>query len=166
MLATESWIRGEPFLVMNGDNLYPAEVLAQLAVLGGPGLPGFDRAALVRTGNIPEARLRAFALIEHDDRGYLTRIVEKPDRAEIERAGPHARESMNCWRLDAGIFPACRDVPRSRRGEFELPEAVGLAVERGGRFHVVPVAGGVLDLSERADAAEVTRHLHGLNPHP
>jgi len=166
VLATEPWTRGEPFLVMNGDNLYPADVLAQLAALAGPGLPGFDREALVRTGNIPETRLRAFALIEHDDDGYLTRIVEKPDPAEIERAGPGARVSMNCWRFDAGIFPACRDVPRSRRGEFELPQAVGLAVERGGRFEVIPVSGGVLDLSERADAAEVARRLHGMNPRP
>ena len=35
---------------------------------------------------------------------------------------------MNCWRFDARIFDACRDVPRSARGELELPEAVGLAV--------------------------------------
>ena len=66
---------------------------------------------------------------------------------------------MNCWRFDARIFDACRDVPRSARGEFELPEAVGLAVERGVRFRAVPARGPVLDLSRRADATDVARRL-------
>jgi glucose-1-phosphate thymidylyltransferase len=73
---------------------------------------------------------------------------------------------MNCWRFDARIFDACRDVPRSARGEHELPEAVGLAVRRGVRFRAVPAAGPVLDLSRRADAADVERRLAGVEPRP
>ena len=48
---------------------------------------------------------------------------------------------MNVWRFDARIFAACRDVPRSVRGEFELPEAVmvkGMVAE-GALFGPVPV---------------------------
>jgi hypothetical protein len=45
-----------------------------------------------------------------------------------------------------------------------LPEAVGLAVRRGVRFKVLRAAGGVLDLSKRADAAEVARRLSGIVP--
>jgi glucose-1-phosphate thymidylyltransferase len=74
--------------------------------------------------------------------------------------------SMNCWRFDSRIFEACRDVPRSPRGEYELPVAVQLAVEQGGRFKVVPAAGPVLDLSQRADAVEVSRRLAGVMPRP
>jgi glucose-1-phosphate thymidylyltransferase len=74
--------------------------------------------------------------------------------------------SMNCWRFDARIFEACRDVPRSARGELELPEAVGLAVRRGVRFRAVPARGPVLDLSRRADAADVERRLAGTVPSP
>ena len=66
---------------------------------------------------------------------------------------------MNCWRFDARIFAACRDVARSPRGEFELPEAVGLAVRRGMPFRVLRASGGVLDLSKRGDAVEVSRRL-------
>ena len=62
---------------------------------------------------------------------------------------------MNCWRFDARIFQACGDVPRSVRGEYELPEAVGLAIARGMRIRAVPAAGPVLDLSRRADAIDV-----------
>ena len=74
--------------------------------------------------------------------------------------------SMNCWHFDARIFAACRDVPRSVRGEFELPEAVGLAIARGVRFRALAARGAVLDLSRRADAAEVERRLTGIVPNP
>ena len=73
---------------------------------------------------------------------------------------------MNCWRFDARIFDACRDVPKSARGEYEIPEAVGLAAARGMKFKAVPARGPVLDLSRRADAADVSRRLAGVVPCP
>ena len=51
---------------MNGDNLYPADVLRDLAVLDEPGLPAFRRDDLVRSSNIPDERVASFALIERD----------------------------------------------------------------------------------------------------
>ena len=54
VLAAEQWTQGEPFLVMNGDNLYPADVLRDLAALDEPGLPGFRRDELVASSNIPD----------------------------------------------------------------------------------------------------------------
>lgn len=159
--SAESWTAGDPFLAMNGDNLYPMEALATLATLEEPGLPAFDRDDLVRTGNIPEERIRSFALIDIDDDGYLRGIVEKPPAIPGS-----ASVSMNCWRFDARIFDACRDVPKSARGEQEIPEAVGLAVSRGIRFKAFPARGPVLDLSRRADTAEVARRLAGIVPRP
>jgi glucose-1-phosphate thymidylyltransferase len=73
---------------------------------------------------------------------------------------------MNCWRFDAGIFRFCREIPRSARNEFELPEAVGLAVRHGLRFKTVAARGPVLDLSRRSDTAEVERRLSGVVPRP
>lgn len=166
VLWTEPWTGGTPFLVVNADNLYPADVLRALAALDEPGLPAFDADDLVRTSNIEPDRVRAFALIETDSSGYLRRIVEKPGPAEFARPGGSVRVSMNCWRFDHGIFGPCRDVPRSPRGEFELPVAVGLAVARGMRLKVIEGRGPVLDLSRRADAAEVARRLAGIAPQP
>jgi glucose-1-phosphate thymidylyltransferase len=97
-----------------------------------------------------------------DAAGYLTGIVEKP---AIERQ-PDALISMNCWRFDSRIFQVCRDVPRSTRGEFELPEAVGLAVRRGMKLRALEARGPVLDLSRRADAATLSAHLQGIDPRP
>jgi glucose-1-phosphate thymidylyltransferase len=163
VLCAETWVQDEAFLVMNGDNLYPVEVIRRLASSAEPALPGFDRDELVSSGNIEASRVSAFALIELDDRGYLARIVEKPQPGDVI---PHALVSMNCWRFDRRIFDACREVPRSPRGEYELPLAVGVAVRNGVRFKVLPARGPVLDLSQRADAAEVSRRLSGVLPHP
>ena len=38
VLAAERWIGDDPFLVMNGDNLYPVRDVSALRDLGEPGL--------------------------------------------------------------------------------------------------------------------------------
>lgn len=164
VLAAEAAVGTAPFLVLNADNLYPIDVLKALVRLEGPGLPSFDRQALVDESDFPESRVAQFALLEVDDRGELRGIREKPSPAELDAAGPHAPISMNVWRLDQRIFQPCRDVARSARGEYELPEAVGLAVARGVPFQVIPARGAVLDLSRRADIAHVNARLSGQEP--
>jgi dTDP-glucose pyrophosphorylase len=178
--AVERWTGGAAFLAMNADNLYPVPALQALVALDEPGLPAFDAEDLVRTSNIPAERIYSFASIEADGDSYLTGIVEKPDlppQADLPpEGGSHSalrvasgfsrKISMNLWRFDAQIFQACRDVPRSARGEFELPEAVGLASRRGVRFKAIPARGPVLDLSRRADTVDVERRLAGLAPQP
>ena len=164
--AAQPFAGRDPFLVLNSDNLYPAAVLRSLAALTEPGLPGYRRDALVRDSGFPPERVNAFAAIEVDEHWYLQRIVEKPGAAYYETAGPDALISMNVWRFDQRIFDACRDVPRSARGEFELPEAVGLAAARGVKFRVVPAAGPVLDLSRRSDVALVSARLAGQEARP
>jgi dTDP-glucose pyrophosphorylase len=157
VVCAEDWTGGRPFLVLNADNFYPVEVLARLARADGPSAPGFEAKSLA----LPSARLGAFALIEQDDRGCLSAIVEKPGEAAVVAAGSGACISMNVWRFDARIFDACREVPVSARGERELPQAVGLAVSRGLCIRVFPARGPVLDLSRRDDIAEVARRLEG-----
>lgn len=154
VVCAQDFCGGEPFLVLNSDNIYPVEVLQALADLEEPGLAVFTRDALVRDSNIRADRIRAFALLQIDNGGYLERIVEKPQH-DVDT--PYV--SMNLWRFDSRIFDACRDVPRSTRGEYELPEAVGLAVSRGARFKGVSAKGTVLDLSTRGDAADLERRL-------
>ena len=164
--AAQQFAGRDPFLVLNSDNLYSPQVLRALVDLDGPGLPGYEREALVQESGFPAERVISFAAIEVDGNGFLTRIIEKPGREYFDAAGPHALISMNVWRFDETIFDACRDVPISKRGEYELPEAVGLAVARGVKFRVVPAAGAVLDLSRRSDVALVSDRLAGQEPRP
>jgi glucose-1-phosphate thymidylyltransferase len=164
--CAQSHTGSDPFLVLNSDNLYSAAVLRALVALPGPGLPAYERDALVHESGFPPERVTGFAAIEVDRDGYLTRIVEKPGLEYYETAGPRALISMNVWRFDAQIFDACRDVPLSSRGEYELPEAVGLAITRGARFRVVPAAGAVLDLSRRSDVPLVNARLARVEARP
>jgi glucose-1-phosphate thymidylyltransferase len=166
MLAAEEWCGHDPFLTVNSDNLYPVEVLRTLVEIHEPALPAFRRGQLVRSGNIRDEQVKSFAIVEVDAEGYLTRIVEKPPPDVVARAGEAALLSMNCWRFDSRIFQPCRDVPLSARGEYELPQAVMLAVERGVRFRTIPSNGPVLDLSRRADAADMARRLSHITPNP
>ncbi|MGB7226190.1 MAG: nucleotidyltransferase family protein [Candidatus Acidiferrales bacterium] len=164
LLAAESFTAVESFLVLNSDNYYPVEVFSTLRTLGEPGLPAFEREALVRDSNIPRERIRGYALLKISPSGYLECIVEKPDEMPVAAAsGEEVFISMNCWRFAPEIFRACREVPRSSRGEFELPEAVQLGLASLGlRFKAIPFHAGVLDLSYRGDIAEVAKRLAGV----
>jgi glucose-1-phosphate thymidylyltransferase len=167
VLAAEAFTTGEPFLVLNGDNYYPIEVLRALHGLRGQGLPAFRRSTLVRLGNMEAARVASYAALDLAPDGTVNDIVEKPDASALARFGDDFYVSMNCWRLERPIFDACRSTPPSPRGELELPNAVRLAITSlGQRFTAVPVEAGVLDLSQRADIAEVERRLAHINPRP
>lgn len=152
------WAGSRPFIVLNADNLYPADVLRRLVNGTHPALPGFERDSL----GLPGERLGTFALLDTAPDGSLVTIREKPGPEAVEAAGPRALISMNAWRFDDRIFDACRDVPLSARGERELPQAVGLAVASGVRFEVFPARGTVLDLSKREDIPAVARDLEGM----
>jgi dTDP-glucose pyrophosphorylase len=157
VLAGETWCGDDPFIVLNSDNLYPADVLTRLRDAAGPAVPGFERDSM----GLSIDRLGAYALVETAPAGCLARVREKPGAEALEAAGPAALISANVWRFDSRIFDACRDVPVSARGEKELPQAVDLAARRGVCFDVIPVRGAVLDLSRREDVAEVARRLDG-----
>ncbi len=164
MLAAGPIVGDRPFLVVNGDNLYPPAALAALVDLDGCGLAAFPRASLAHDSGFDLARIARFATVTADADGWLTGICEKPPVEDVARTAPDALISMNLWRFDASIFAACRDVPPSPRGEYELPLAVRLAVAQGARLRVLAARGAVLDLTSRADIAGVSRSLGGLEP--
>ena len=171
VLAAEAFAGDAPFLVLNADNYYPADVLRALVSLDGPGLPAFRRSTLIAQGNIDAERVRSYALLTIGADGMLQDIVEKPDAEAfarfVELRGDQARVSMNCWRFGPSIFDACRGIEPSPRGELELPNAVRYSVRvLGERFRALPVDAGVLDLSRREDIAEVERRLAGIDARP
>lgn len=159
VLAATDFIADDQFLVMNSDNYYPTEVLQGLQDLGQPGAVLFEAAALIANSNIPEDRLRAFAACVVDRDGFLTDIIEKGAASDFEG---NKLISMNCWRFAPDILAACRDVPLSPRGEYELPQAVRLAVQRGTKLKTAVSHAGVLDLSRRSDIAAVAERLKNV----
>jgi glucose-1-phosphate thymidylyltransferase len=160
--AAEAFAGADQFLVINSDNYYPASVLDAVRRLGGPGLAGFEREALVREGNIDDDRVRRYAVLDVDAEGRLAGIIEKPDARSWARTAPSALISMNCWRFGHAIFEAARRIAPSPRGEYELADAVIDAMRHGETFRVVPARAGVLDLSMRGDIPSVARRLAGV----
>jgi glucose-1-phosphate thymidylyltransferase len=161
VLASEEFARAGEFLVINSDNFYPAEVLRNIQELGCPGTVLFEARHLIQVSKIPEERIRAFAYCLVDGNRFLADIVEKPENpSELGENGKLI--SMNCRRFDSAIFPACRDVERSARGEYELPQAVRLAIRCGSRFKVAISQAAVLDLSRRSDIATVADQLKNV----
>lgn len=164
--AAASWIGERPFVVLNADNLYGVPALAALRAASGPALPVYERDDLVQSSGIPPERVGSFALLEVTPDGHLADIVEKPGSEAVEAAGPHALISMNCWRGDGAVLQACRDVPVSLRGEYELPSAIRLAIARGTRIQAIPAQGPVLDLSRQEDVPFVVAQLRQVEVHP
>jgi glucose-1-phosphate thymidylyltransferase len=167
LLAAEAFASAPPgYLVMNADNYYPVEELRRLRELDGPGTVLFEPEALVRESNIPAERIRAFALGAVTSDGYLARLIEKPNDADVKALGADALVSMNFWRLTAEFLDNCRRVQPSPRGELELPNAVRDAVAEGMRIRILRGTSGVLDLSRRDDIASVAERLRGVVAEP
>ena len=159
VLSAEDFVGDDNFAVLNSDNFYPREALDALHESAEPVIIGFDRDVLVKRGNVPAERIARFGALDVDSDGYLRRILVSPTD-EMLRSGKPIYSSMNCFLLTKEIFRACRDVPLSARGEYELPQAVHLAIERGEmRFRVVKVSAPVLDMSSRGDIARVAEFL-------
>ncbi len=164
VLAAEEFAADEHFLLINSDNYYPVSALLALRKLSESGAVLFEREALLRESNIPPERIRSFAVCVVGADGYLQSIVEKPDEATLKAAASTSLVSMNCWRFSRSIFRACRAIPISSRGEFELPQAVQYSIQQlGERFRVVPCEEGVLDLSTRADIGVVAERLRDVD---
>ncbi len=160
--AAEAFAAGDDFLVVNSDNYYPVEALRALRQASGAAAAVFDWQSLLEGGNLTEERLRRFAVARIDDRGFLRGLIEKPDEATWQSLPRPLWISMNCWRLTAAIFAACRAIGPSPRGELELPAAVHHAIDVLGQpFRAVTVRGPVLDLTARDDIAAVAARLAG-----
>jgi len=160
--AAEAFADGEPVVVLNSDNYYPAEALTALRAAAGPAVALFDRQSMLRGSNIAEERLRQFAVAEVDGQGFLARILEKPDAALLASLPQPILLGMNCWRFGPAIFTACRAIGPSARGELELPDAVQYAKDMlGEQFRALTIHAPVLDLSNRRDIAAVAERLSG-----
>ncbi len=160
VLAAEEFTGGEPFVVINSDNYYPVEAFAALRGTPAPAIVGFEREALIALGNVPRERVARFGALDVAPDGTLRRILAAPT-AEMARGEVLA--SLNCWSFTTAIFGACREVPRSARGELELPQAVQRAIDvHGLRMRVIPMRAPVLDMSSRGDIASVAARLAGV----
>lgn len=166
VVAAAAVVGDAPFLVLNADNYYPVEAYRALAAEASAGTVAFDREGLIAGSAIDPERVRAFAVLTVTEDDRLQAIVEKPGES-LELTSESARwVGMNLWAVTPAIVDACRRVPRSARGEFELPEAVALALHEGLPVRAIRMTAPVLDLSRRGDIGLVTERLAHIDPMP
>jgi len=162
--AAESFVGDDPFLVINSDNYYPPQALAELRHLSGFGTALFEEDAMFTHSNIAPERIRQFAVGQIDSNNLLRRIVEKPDDSTLSTLPRPLWISMNCWRFCRPIFQACRNIPLSPRGEYELPDAVQYVIDvLGEPVQVVKIRAAVFDLTSRRDVATIAPKLASVS---
>jgi len=160
--AVEEFADGDDFLCMNSDNYYPTSALEDLANIEGLGLAAFESKAMVEGSNIPADRISKFAVVQVNEDDTLAEIIEKPSNEQLASIPKPHFLSMNCWRFGPAIFPACRAIKPSARGELEIPDAVAHVMHQQHQpFKVIKSRSAVLDLSCRDDINAVALRLKG-----
>lgn len=177
VLAARDFVADSRFIVLNGDNNYPAGSVRML--LNTPDEHGAMVAFDVDGFNEEtKKRVKSFALIRTRN-GKLVDIIEKPDdpggyrTSDILFSGDNKRikvekrllASMNLWGFDQDIIEVCREVPRheprkqGKAGEYELTDAVKLMIERGKQMLVYYIYADVLDLTRAEDIDVVGKRI-------
>lgn len=112
----------EPFLVLNGDDLYDPRDLARVAAT--------EQAALAQTVQDP----RLYGVYEVRDGDRVVRLVEKPKEAFSNLA------NIGVYKFTPAVFDVLRRTEPSERGEIEITSAVQTLAESGD-FRVVRAEG-------------------------
>lgn len=112
----------EPFLAMNGDDLFAREDLTRLA--------GTEQAALVKEVADP----RLYGIYELRDRDRVVRLVEKPAEVFSNLA------NIGAYKFTPEVFGVLETIAPSPRGEIEITCAIQRLAEQGD-FRVVAASG-------------------------
>jgi glucose-1-phosphate thymidylyltransferase len=160
--AAEWFAAADPFAVINSDNYYPLDALRGLREQPGCATALFEREAMLAGSNVPEERVKRFAVAKINGQGCLQQIIEKPDDATLAAMPKPLWLSMNCWRFGPSIFQATKAIAPSPRGEYEITDAVQYAIDSLGEiFRAVRVQAPVLDMTSRGDIGPVAALLAG-----
>ncbi|MDB9281513.1 nucleotidyltransferase family protein [Halorubrum ezzemoulense] len=106
------------FLLVNGDNVFAGSVAPAVAAVA-------EADAALAVEEVSPAVATTTGVIETDERGRVTGIVEKPAEPSSTLV------TTGCYVLPEDIFHACALLRPSAEGEYQLSEAVGLLVRAG-----------------------------------
>jgi bifunctional UDP-N-acetylglucosamine pyrophosphorylase/glucosamine-1-phosphate N-acetyltransferase len=133
-------ILDEPFLAMNGDDLYASEDLRKLSTL--------EQGALAKEIEDP----RQFGVYEVDSEGFAVQIIEKP----IEPISYLA--NIGVYKFEPSVFPILESTGTSPRGEIEITSAIQVLAEIGD-FRVLSIEGHWIPIGFAWDLLEANAFL-------
>jgi glucose-1-phosphate thymidylyltransferase len=135
----------DDFMLMLGDNVFRANLAD---VVRRQQEDRADAAFLVE--EVPMEEASRYGVCVTNDYGEITEVVEKPDDP------PSNLVMTGFYTFSPAIFPACRLVQPSNRGEYEISEAVDLLIQSGRTIDALPIEGWRMDIGypEDREAAE------------
>jgi glucose-1-phosphate thymidylyltransferase len=145
VMTAGDFVRGEPFLMYLGDNVL---------------LEGVTRFVREFERTRPDAQIllthvaepEHFGVVELRD-GRPVRLVEKPDTFVSDLA------LVGVYLFDDSILEACSTLEPSRRGEYEITEAIQWLIDNGRSVRAEMVEGYWKDTGRPEDLLEANRML-------
>jgi glucose-1-phosphate thymidylyltransferase len=138
----------EEFMLMLGDNVFQANLAD---VVRRQQEDRADAAFLVE--EVPYEEASRYGVCVTNDYGEITDVVEKPEDP------PSNLVMTGFYTFSPAIFPACRLVQPSNRGEYEISEAVDLLIRSGRTIDALPIDGWRMDIGYPEDRDEAERRL-------
>ena len=147
LLTVEEHVEDD-FMLMLGDNVFQANLAD---VVRRQQEDRADAAFLVE--EVPYEEASRYGVCVTNDYGEITDVVEKPEDP------PSNLVMTGFYTFSPAIFPACRLVQPSNRGEYEISEAIDLLIQSGRTIDAIPLDGWRLDIGYPEDRDEAERRL-------
>lgn len=147
LLTTEEHI-ADDFMLMLGDNIFRANLGD---VVNRQREDRADAAFLVEEVPLDEAG--RYGVCRTNKFGEIVEVVEKPDEP------PSNLVMTGFYTFTPAIFHACHLVQPSRRGEFEISEAIDLLIHSGRTIDAIRMDGWRIDVGYPDDRDEAERRL-------
>lgn len=142
VLQAENFVKGEPFMVLNGDDLLLPDALMESAKT----VPSL----IVAWHHQPQR----FGVVDVAN-GYVHKIHEKPKEALSK-----ALVSTGAWTLPAEAMDWLKEIPPAEDGEIRLPDIMPNLVQIG--LKAVMTEGGWMPVTYPWDVLLATKHLLNL----
>ena len=143
MLISESFLRGEPFVMYLGDNLIADGITALVDDYRRLGCN--SQILLAKVPN-PEQ----FGVAELED-GRVVRLTEKPKEPKSDLA------LVGVYMFDDSIWEAVKAIRPSARNELEITDAIQWLIDHGKSVHPHLVSGWWKDTGKIEDMLEANR---------
>lgn len=141
-------IRGDPFVVCNGDNVFRSDLtgLTRPLLFSAPASSGkSSTAATMLVERTTPAEASETGVVVTDDTGEVQRVVEKPEHP------PSTLVSAGAYAFSPVILDACAAIEPGATGEYELADAITWLLDRGYRVETVEFDGERVNVNERGD---------------
>jgi glucose-1-phosphate thymidylyltransferase len=142
-----------PFVVLNGDNVLAGDLRGAIERMGEAGV---DAVLAVEQVDPETARETGVVSVADEvDGGRVIDIVEKHTEP------PSTLATTGCYVLPKEVFAALELCRPSDRGEYELPDAIGVLVRAGARVEAVELGRERVNVNTPEDRERVEKLLDG-----